>query len=138
MVLIALSLLLRSMTIDLSRGDHLYGSCQAAVRMLDEPNSAQTKSEMPSSTYCFGYVGRYIDALKRLNKEVCLDTATLNSVVHVYVGYMQKNPKLMDEERGVGLLLSLLSSYPLQEVIFLFRNKRGPLVNSCLLSSKRR
>lgn len=39
---------------DLSKGSHLYGSCQAAVRWSDDPGSAQAKTELASSTYCFG------------------------------------------------------------------------------------
>ena len=100
-----------AMPADLSRGSHLYGSCQAAVRLSDDPASAQAKAELASSTYCFGYIGGYADGLNVLKEQVCLHGASLNTIARVYVLYMQKNPKLMDEGRALGLLLSLKSSY---------------------------
>lgn len=57
-----------AMPADLSKGAHLYSSCQAAVRLSDDLNSAQAKGELASSTYCFGYVGGYIDGLNVLKK----------------------------------------------------------------------
>lgn len=92
---------------DLSRGSHLYGSCQVAVRWSDDPASAQAKVELASSTYCLGYLG----GLNVLKEQVCLRGASLNTIARVDVLYMQKNPTLMEEGRALGLLLSLKSSY---------------------------
>ena len=100
-----------AMPADLSRGCHLYGSCQAAARLSDDPASAQAKSELASSTYCFGYIGGYMDGLNVLKEQVCIRGASLDTIARVYVLYMQRNPKLMDEGRALGLLLSLKSSY---------------------------
>jgi hypothetical protein len=82
-----------------------------AVRMMDDPASQQTKTEMPSSTYCLGYIGGYIDGTNRLGEYVCVRSATLNTVVRVYVAFMQRNPKLMDEAKSLGVLLALKDSY---------------------------
>lgn len=113
--MLALSLLLFAGQVavqaDLSRGSHLYGSCQAAVRWSDDPASAQAKLELASSTYCFGYLGGYIDGLNVLKEQVCLRGASLNTIARVYVHYVQRNPKLMEESRALGLLLSLKSNY---------------------------
>ncbi len=113
MLMLFLAMITRSsaMPADLSKGAHLYGSCQAAVRLNDDPNSAQAKAELASSTYCFGYVGGYIDGLNVLKEEVCVRGASLETIARVYVIYMQQNPKLMDEGRALGLLLSLKASY---------------------------
>jgi len=78
---------------------------------MDDPNSQQAKTEMSSSTYRLGSVGGYIEDVNRLGQQVCINGASLNAVVRVYVVYMQKNPKLIDAENAVGLLPSL-SAYP--------------------------
>lgn len=72
---------------------------------------AQAKAELASSTYCFGYLGGYIDGLNVLKEQVCIRGTSLNTIARVYVLYMQRNPTLMDEGRALGLLLSLKSSY---------------------------
>ena len=81
------------------------------MRWSDDPASAQAKAELAGSTYCFGYLGGYIDGLNVLKEQVCLHEASLNTIARVYVVYMQKNPTLMEEGRALGLLLSLKSSY---------------------------
>ncbi len=112
MLALALGLALQTVTpTDFTKGSHLFGSCQSAVRMMDNPSAQQTKTEMPGSTYCLGYVGGYIDGLNRLKDAVCVRDATLNTIVRVYVAYMQKNPKLMDEGKALGLLLALTDAY---------------------------
>lgn len=111
MVLLAMIMGSPAVPADLSKGAHLYGSCQAAGRLGDDPSSTLAKAELASSTYCFGYIGGYIDGLNRLNEEVCVRGAGLDTLARVYVIYMQKNPKLMDEGRALGLLLALKDSY---------------------------
>ncbi len=96
---------------DVPEGLHLYGSCQAAVRLSDNPASSQARAELASSTYYFGYIGGYIDGLNRLADQVCVRGAGVNTVARVYVAYMQQNPKLMDEGRALGLLLALKNGY---------------------------
>jgi len=96
---------------DMSKGAHLYSSCQAAVRLAESPSSAQAKTELPTSTYCFGYLGGYVDGVNRLGNSICVNSASMDTVALVYVAYMQRTPKLMDEERSLGVQLSLASAY---------------------------
>ena len=95
-----------------SKGSHLYGACEAAVRMTDDPNSQQARTEMPSSTYCFGYLAGYIDGLNVLTERACVHGASVNTVARVYVRFMQRNPALMDEAKHLGVVLALRDAYP--------------------------
>jgi hypothetical protein len=97
---------------DMSKGAHLYASCEAAVRLTDNPNSAQAKTELPASTYCFGYLAGYIDGVNRLHSSICVNGASMNAVARVYANYMQRNPKLIDEDRSLGALLALTDAFP--------------------------
>lgn len=96
---------------DVTKGLHLYRSCQAAVRMSNNPETVQARAELASSTYCFGYLGGYIDAVNRLKPEVCLRNTSLNAVARVYVAFMDANPKLLDENRAFGVLLATKNAY---------------------------
>lgn len=97
---------------DFSKGSHLYGACQAAVRMTDDPNSHQPRTELPSSTYCFGYLAGYIDGLNVLTEKACIHGAAVSTVPRVYVSFMQRNPKLMDEAKHLGVVMALKDAYP--------------------------
>ena len=113
--MIAIALLLAAsfpQSADFSRGSHVYGACQAAVRMSDDPNSQQAKTEMPSSTYCFGYLAGYIDGLNVLTEKACIHGVSVSTVARVYVSYMQRNPALMDEAKHLGVVLALKGAYP--------------------------
>ena len=111
MLIAALAFALQ-LPVDMTKGSHLFGACQTAVRMSNDPTTSQAKTELPSRTYCFGYLGGYTDGLNRLDKSVCLDGASLNTIAQAYVTYMQRCPKLMDEPRYLGALLALKSSFP--------------------------
>ena len=93
------------------KGSHLYGSCQAAVRMTDNPNSQQARTELASSTYCFGYLAGYIDALNVLTNKACLNGASLNTVARAYVNFMQRNPALLEEAKALGVVMALKDSF---------------------------
>lgn len=97
---------------DFSKGSHLYGACQAAVRMSDDPNSQQARTEMPSSTYCFGYLAGYVDGLNVLMEKACVLGAFVSTVARVYISFMQRNPKLMDEAKHLGVGMALRRPIP--------------------------
>ena len=112
MLILALGLAMQLHAVDMTKGAHLFGSCQAAVRMIRDPTASQAKAELPSSTYCFGYLAGYVDGLNRLHSEVCLKGASVDAFARVYVGYMQRNPKLTEENRSLGVLLAAKDAYP--------------------------
>ena len=103
---------LPSQSANFLKGSHLYGSCQAAVRMTDDPGSQQARTELASSTYCFGYLAGYIDGLNVLTSKACLNGASLNTVARVYVNFMQRNPALLEEAKALGVVLVLKDAYP--------------------------
>lgn len=111
MLLLTLMVVLQAPA-DMSKGAHLYASCEAAVRLTDNPNNTQAKTELPASTYCFGYLAGYIDGVNRLQSSICVNGASLNTIARVYANYMQRNPKLFEEDRSFGALLALTDAYP--------------------------
>jgi hypothetical protein len=52
------------------------------------------------------------DGLDMAGKGVCLAGATTGTIARVYVAYMQKNPKMFDVEKSVGLTNALIENYP--------------------------
>jgi hypothetical protein len=95
---------------ELQRGSALYRQCQASVKAIDEPDSPMYV--FASAALCSGYIDGFADGLEMGGHGVCLAGASLGTLARVYVAYMQKNPKMMDVEKSVGLLNALLDNYP--------------------------
>ena len=93
-------------------GAKLYDSCRASVRLLETDNPSDDDNQ--ASQYCSGYLHGVTEALAVANvKPFCIpDNATYGTAIRLYVEYMAKNPKNMDDIPIVGLILSLKNSYP--------------------------
>jgi Rap1a immunity proteins len=94
----------------LDRGSALYQSCQALVKTMDSPEATQ---DYRAAASCSSYIDGFTDGLDfRSRNSVCVTGATLGTMSRIYVAYMQKNPKLLDLYKSVGLYMALLDSYP--------------------------
>ena|ERR1700733_4633792 len=94
------------------KGDYLYHACKAVVKQMDDGGSE------PSAEwrYCAGYFDGFIEShlwYETTSKDFCFDENSSNAVlIRVYVQYMEKNPKLLDALKAVGVALTLRDNYP--------------------------
>ncbi len=88
------------------RGSALYAHCQEAIRILDNPSAG---GDLQSATECTAYIDGFSEAGGTL---FCTDSASVATMTRIYVAYMQKNPKFLDQPKSLGLLESLMDSYP--------------------------
>lgn len=93
-----------------SRGLILFQQCKTNVRMLDNNAAGATFTDYQNAASCMAYFDGFTDAYP--DGLFCLGTATLGTVSRVYVAYMEKHPKLMDEHRSEGVRQALSDSYP--------------------------
>jgi hypothetical protein len=85
----------------------LYHACQDAVRYVDAPNS-----DRPGRTdYCFGYFEGYTNVLSANSSSLCIGQARIGTLIRVYLAYMDKNPKLLDDPKLISVTYALKESY---------------------------
>lgn len=94
------------------RGSALYDQCRAFVRILDDTSTAG--SDIRLGSMCAGYLEGFMDSqLLSPDALMCVPPdATTGTMARIYVLYMQKNPKELDQPRYVGLIAALVDSYP--------------------------
>lgn len=93
-----------------NRGNALYSDCQALTRMLDGQPS--TVVEVQSGSSCTDYIDGFTDGYEAAGPSLCVGGASLGTLARVYIAYMQKKPKLLDQHKSVGLLMALKDAYP--------------------------
>jgi hypothetical protein len=89
-----------------SLGSALYAHCQEAVRILDNPRAG---GDLQSATECTAYIDGFSESGGTL---FCTDSASVATMARIYVAYMQKYPKLLDQVKSLGLLDALMDAYP--------------------------
>ena len=119
--MVALALLLTTVvtgkaedaTREIVKGSALYKSCQAEVRLIDLPDISQaTQPDLIDGSFCVGFVNGFTGNLSGVKVGICTNGASMGVVVKTYVAFMDKHPKLMDEDRRIGLGMALQSAYP--------------------------
>jgi hypothetical protein len=103
--LLALAMQLPS---DQGSGSGLYADCKAYLAIADNPKTSSANDLQAG--VCIGYISGFSDSTNGNN--VCVSDATMGTIVRVYVAYMDKNPKLFDAPRAVGVGLALKDAYP--------------------------
>jgi hypothetical protein len=95
------------------RGASLFHECQADIRNMD---SSDRGSDLDRQTAerCLDYFSGFIDASVMIpNRLYCLeDSASIGTLIRIYVKHMEANPKLLDQYRSVGLADALVTNYP--------------------------
>lgn len=69
-------------------------------------------SDLSDGNYCRGYFYGLTAFMDKDTSHVCLNQANYLTVIRVYVLFMDKHPKLNDEESKSGAYLALLDAYP--------------------------
>jgi hypothetical protein len=99
-----------------SRGADLFHDCQADIRLLDAPDAKSVSdSDFENSQFCAGYFTAFGDFIAMGHTSICVGEARLDTTIRVYVAYMDKHPKLMDDPMILGVVLALKESYPCPE-----------------------
>jgi hypothetical protein len=91
------------------RGSELVSTCQAAIRMQDDPNGPA--EDVERGLMCMNYIQGFVYA-GTLGKEFCAQDASNYTIARVYVAYMRRNPKLLDDPKGKGFLAAMVDAYP--------------------------
>ena len=100
-------------TREIVKGAALYKSCQAEVRLMELPDISQaTQPDLIDGSFCVGFVNGFTGNLHGTRIGVCTNGSSMGEVVKAYVAFMEKNPRLMDEDRRIGLGMALESTYP--------------------------
>ena len=87
-------------------GYDLYRACQDAVHFTD------ASSEQPGrADYCFGYFEGYTDVATVNVSSLCIGKATVGTLIRVYLAYMDKNPKMLDSFKMIGVTYALKEAY---------------------------
>jgi len=90
-------------------GSILFHACQASVRTMD---SAPANASDPSfDLYCAGYFEGFSDVATLNETSLCIKNARIGTLIRVYVAYMDKNPKLLDSPKIIGVIFALKESY---------------------------
>jgi Rap1a immunity proteins len=77
---------------------------------MDSPTP--NESDMRDGGYCLGYFRGFGDLNAMVGSSVCLDRASTGTVIRVYVAYMEKNPKYLDDAMVIGVIYALKDGYP--------------------------
>ena len=92
-------------------GSELAYQCKAYVRDTSSPNGSQ----------CFGYVDGFLDGVSSqasprnqvdMAKAYCFTDTTVDTLIRVYLAFIEKNPKYLDEAKGMSLRTALHDAYP--------------------------
>ena len=100
-------------TREIVKGSALYKSCQAEVRLMELPDISQaTQPDLINGSFCVGFVNGFTGNLSGAKIGVCTNGSSMGAVVKAYIAFMDKNPRLMNEDRRVGLGMALQNAYP--------------------------
>ena len=65
-----------------------------------------------NGAYCIGYLNGFAAGISPSTRNVCINGDTIGNVVRAYVGFMERHPPLLDEEKRLGLKLALEDAFP--------------------------
>lgn len=98
------------------RGSALLRTCQAVVT-IEDSKAKPTLSAVQDAAACTSYITGYNDGIWETDatasrRRYCLNQAPTRELVHVYIAFMQQNPRWLDYHKSVGLNLALQNAYP--------------------------
>ena len=98
---------------DLLKGSALLRTCQAEARLMDLPSLTRaTRPDLIDGAYCVGFLNGFTGTLNSAKDSICTNGASMGAVVRSYIEFMEKNPKLLDEDRRVGVRMALQDAFP--------------------------
>ena len=95
------------------RGTTLFLDCKQRIRIIDSPtpDDGDMMEEFRQSEHCFAYIQGYLDA-SASRTGICLAGASFDTLIRVYIAYMEKHPTLLDAHMAYGLRTALMDAYP--------------------------
>jgi hypothetical protein len=77
--------------------------------MQDNPDGPA--EDVEHALMCINYIQGFVYA-GTVSNLFCAQHASNNTIARVYVAYMQRNPKLLDDAKGKGFHAAMVESYP--------------------------
>ncbi len=94
---------------DVTGGSWLFGSCQLAVKQMDDPHFVEDHFEAYRDGYCRGLVHGVADA----SPHVCPgEKVTYGQEVRVVVKYLQDHPEELDRPGSILAEKALAKGFP--------------------------
>jgi len=113
--LLALAMLHQSTEIQaVQKGSWLYSACKGAQRYLDAPTGHKPEEDSSNFDNCTSYIAGFIEGDNGI-ASCPPDEASLGTMLRLYLAYMDKNPKLLDNYRVLGLRTALREAYPCRQ-----------------------
>jgi hypothetical protein len=109
--LLALAMMQSSELKNQDKGSSLLHACKAELRVIDSADGKGAEEDRMLAHVCFQYVQGFTDGSDLAGENICPGAATMGTIIRVYIAYMEKNPKLLEAYRGVGLHMAILDAY---------------------------
>ena len=97
-------------TSSVSLGSTLYRNCKAEIRSSESSTPNREDDELGME--CLNYIAGFTDALAVAHQMCPSENTSRGTVVRLYVAYMDRYPKLLDDDRGIGVWGTLADAYP--------------------------
>jgi hypothetical protein len=109
--LLALAFAVQTPVSDTMSGTSLFSDCQAWVRFNDK--DSKDNLDFGKSQYCNGYIeGFTTGVIFGGSTGPCFESATVGTLIRVYIAYMERHPALLDKPKYDGLSDALTEAYP--------------------------
>ncbi len=95
------------------KGASLLKACQAELRLM-QPGALTSADagDLVNGSYCIGYLNGFLANLTTDRNAACPNDEPMAELVRAYVSYMERNPRLLEEEKRMGLRLALQNAFP--------------------------
>jgi hypothetical protein len=110
MLIPSLALAMQLTTSNVGKGSALYSQCKTHIALIEKTKEIDTGSAVDAGV-CIGFLTGFVEAARE-RFGFCVKDTTINTLARVYVAYMDKNPKLFDENEGITVSLALVDAYP--------------------------
>ena len=97
---------------DYDKGSKLFQQCKTSVRLQDAPDTMPRSNEMVESVSCVSYIAGFLDGIDIGGGRICMPESSMGTLARIYVVYMEKNPKMFEIQKSVGLANALMDAYP--------------------------
>ena len=92
-------------------GTWLNQACKGAIRWQNAPANAKSGADKENFDTCFAYIEGFLDGVMN-TRGICTYNGSFEVIVRVYVDYMDRTPKALDEHSSTGLRAALSRTYP--------------------------
>lgn len=79
---------------------------------MKDASSGESHDDGEQALECVVYLSGFAESLITTNQLCTQKTPSIESIVRMYVAYMDKHPKMFAEERAEGVLNAFRDAYP--------------------------